>query len=68
MLNLLFLHSFSFLGATVDGVMFKMCSSNYGNKVSVWKKGTDNLTKKELEECSLNKNFFAELSDTGKLM
>lgn len=55
MLNLLFLHSFSFLGATVDGVMFKMFSRNIGNKVPVWKKGTDNWTNKELEECSFNK-------------
>lgn len=31
-------------------------------------KGTDKWRNKEPEECSSNKNFFAELSDTGKLL
>lgn len=31
-------------------------------------KGTDKWRNKEPEECSSNKNFFAELSDIGKLL
>lgn len=31
-------------------------------------KGTDKWRNKEPEKCSSNKNFFAELSDTGKLL
>lgn len=31
-------------------------------------KGTDKWRNKEPEECSSNKNFFAELSDSGKLL
>lgn len=64
MLVLLFPHNFLFNGViscSKCGVGILEIKCSYG-------KGTDKWRNKEPEECSSNKNFFAELSDTGKLL
>lgn len=60
---------FPFLGASVDGVIScSKCGVGILEIKCPYGKGTDKWRNTEPEECSLNKNFFAELSDTGKLL
>lgn len=64
MLVLLFPHNFLF-----DGVIScSKCGVGILEIKCPYGKGTDKWRNKEPEECSSNKNFFAELSDTGKLL
>lgn len=60
---------FPFLGSSVDGVISCLkCGVGILEIKCPYRKGTDKWRNKEPEECSSNKNFFAEFSDTGKLM
>lgn len=52
-------------GASVDGVIScSKCGVGIFEIKCPYGKGTDKWRNKEHEECSSNKNFFAELSDT----
>lgn len=64
MLILLFPHNLLF-----DGVIScSKCGVGILEIKCLYGKGTAKWRNKEPEECSSNKNFFAELSDTGKLL